>query len=334
MTSALEDRGSRKRLRSSRTGLVNVKYKKGKSGADKRKTGAIRAASQTPSSAATLPVPALMTLPITPLSAAPPRRAAAATAQAISEAQQVYESTELPPEYKRNKAGQIEMLGDSPVKPRKYRVGRRAVKATLDSEGPIPIDTGQSEGKDDEEERQETDDTFVDSDAVAETGQEVRKASGQEEGERGSEKGTGSCEEGRVEFLREDSLQEDTLREDILGEDILREEVGVKEECWREDSVDLLLGSPVREEAETSPRGGGREAEGRIAREGRDQREGREDREEQEYVSPVPSQLVALLDTVKVLLCTDSAQGSHPVRKWGGRCFVIHLTFFETHLHQ
>lgn len=65
---------------------------------------------------------------------APPRRAAAATAQAISEAQQVssgmlhllltfyfesliffpqvYESTELPPEYKRNKAGQIEMLGD------------------------------------------------------------------------------------------------------------------------------------------------------------------------------------------------------------------------------
>ena len=25
---------------------------------------------------------------------------------------QVYESTELPPEYKRNKAGQIEMLGD------------------------------------------------------------------------------------------------------------------------------------------------------------------------------------------------------------------------------
>jgi len=49
-----------------------------------------------------------------------PIRAAAATAQAISEAQQEFLDTEPPPEYKRNKHGQIEILVDKPPKPRKY----------------------------------------------------------------------------------------------------------------------------------------------------------------------------------------------------------------------
>ena len=40
--------------------------------------------------------------------------------QAISEAQQEFLETEPPPEYKRNKHGQIEVLGDKPNKPRKY----------------------------------------------------------------------------------------------------------------------------------------------------------------------------------------------------------------------
>ena len=49
-----------------------------------------------------------------------PIRAAAATAQAISEAQQEFLEIEPPPEFKRNKHGQIEVLVDKPIKPRKY----------------------------------------------------------------------------------------------------------------------------------------------------------------------------------------------------------------------
>ena len=49
-----------------------------------------------------------------------PIRAAAATAQAISEAQQEFLAIEPPPEFKRNKRGEIEVLVDKPVKPRKY----------------------------------------------------------------------------------------------------------------------------------------------------------------------------------------------------------------------
>ena len=49
-----------------------------------------------------------------------PIRAAAATAQAISEAQQEFLAIEPPPEFKRNRRGEIEVLVDKPVKPRKY----------------------------------------------------------------------------------------------------------------------------------------------------------------------------------------------------------------------
>ena len=49
-----------------------------------------------------------------------PIRAAAATAQAISEAQQHFLDIEPPPEYKCNKHGKIEILADKPVKTRKY----------------------------------------------------------------------------------------------------------------------------------------------------------------------------------------------------------------------
>ena len=49
-----------------------------------------------------------------------PIRAAAATAQAISEAQQEFLDTEPPPEYKRNKHGVIEVLVDKPIKTRRY----------------------------------------------------------------------------------------------------------------------------------------------------------------------------------------------------------------------
>ena len=53
-----------------------------------------------------------------------PIRAAAATAQAISEVQQEFLSLEPPPEFKRNRRGEIEVLVDKPTKPRKY--ARRA----------------------------------------------------------------------------------------------------------------------------------------------------------------------------------------------------------------
>lgn len=49
-----------------------------------------------------------------------PIRAAAATAQAISEAQQQFLEIEPPPEFKRNKHGRIEVLVDKPIKTRKY----------------------------------------------------------------------------------------------------------------------------------------------------------------------------------------------------------------------
>ena len=64
-----------------------------------------------------------------------PIRAAAATAQAISEAQQEFLSLEPPPEFKRNKRGEIEVLVDKPVKPRKYyRKAKHASNASTESE--------------------------------------------------------------------------------------------------------------------------------------------------------------------------------------------------------
>ena len=64
-----------------------------------------------------------------------PIRAAAATAQAISEAQQEFLSIEPPPEFKRNKRGEIEVLVDKPVKPRKYyRKAKHASNASTESE--------------------------------------------------------------------------------------------------------------------------------------------------------------------------------------------------------
>eukprot|EP00092_Neocalanus_flemingeri_P011552 GFUD01012449.1.p1 GENE.GFUD01012449.1~~GFUD01012449.1.p1 ORF type:complete len:1610 (-),score=395.77 GFUD01012449.1:789-5618(-) len=59
-----------------------------------------------------------------------PFRAAAATAQAISEAQQEFMSIEPPPEFKRNSKGKIEFLVDKPIKPRKYT--KRAKLAGLE----------------------------------------------------------------------------------------------------------------------------------------------------------------------------------------------------------
>ena len=63
-----------------------------------------------------------------------PIRAAAATAQAISEAQQEFLEIEPPPEFKRNKHGQIEVLVDKPVKPRKYIKRAKAVTQDLNPE--------------------------------------------------------------------------------------------------------------------------------------------------------------------------------------------------------
>ena len=67
--------------------------------------------------------PTTLSLPREPLSlnlSDRPIRAAAATAQAISEAQQEFLSLEPPPEFKRNKRGEIEVLVDKPIKTRKY----------------------------------------------------------------------------------------------------------------------------------------------------------------------------------------------------------------------
>merc|ERR1712106_793370 len=62
-----------------------------------------------------------------------PFRAAAATAQAIAEAQQEFMSIEPPPEFKRNSRGEIELLVDKPIKPRKYT--KRAKLSGIDQVG-------------------------------------------------------------------------------------------------------------------------------------------------------------------------------------------------------
>ena len=73
-----------------------------------------------------------------------PIRAAAATALAISEAQQEFLSLEPPPEFKRNKRGEIEVLVDKPVKPRKYSKKAKLVSTenppTTESERDILLD--------------------------------------------------------------------------------------------------------------------------------------------------------------------------------------------------